>query len=219
MSFISVIMIKNLILASASPRRKEILKKLNIPFAVIPADIDESIHLNESPIQYVERLAIEKCQKISASYPESFVIGSDLTCDIDGIAIGKAKDRDQAKQFLTNFSGRKHFGRCGYAITQGTIILASGVATSIVTFKKINSLLLENYLDSNQWQGLGGAYGVQNDGRKLLEAFQGSYYDILGLPIYHIIDTLVTFGFTISSETIERLREDDSKFLSTLSLS
>jgi septum formation protein len=206
----------NIILASSSPRRKEILEKLNIPFAIIPADIDESTRSNETPFQYVERLAIEKAQKVSTTYPESFVIGSDLTCDIDGRAIGKATNRDEAKLFLTDFSGKTHFGRCGYAITKGSLILASGVATSIVTFKQIDSQQLEDYLDSNQWQGLGGAYGIQNDGKNLLQGFQGSYYDILGLPIYHIIETLITFGFSISPETINSIREEDLKFLSTL---
>ncbi len=199
-----------IILASASPRRKQILEKLNIPFTIEPADIDESVIEEETPCHYVERLAIEKAQKISTLYPEAFVIGSDLTCDLDGVSIGKAKDAAMAREMLKNFSGREHYGRCGWAVVKGSCVLASGVATTFVSFKDLDEEQINKYLDSKQWLGLAGAYGVQNDGAKFIKLFKGSYYDILGLPIYHVASALMSFGVGITRGDIENIRRTDS---------
>lgn len=205
-----------LILASASPRRKIILEKLQIPFSIIPADIDESTRLDETPSQYVERLSIEKALKISILYPKALVIGSDLTCDLDGKAIGKAVDNEDAKLILTTFSNRSHFGRCGWAILKESTILASGVASTIVTFKKILQNQITEYINSGRTEGLAGAYGIQDIGKLFLKDFRGSYYDILGLPIYLIAETLITFGFKINPKIIIEIRKEDQRFISNL---
>jgi septum formation protein len=202
-----------IILASASPRRKDIFELLGIPFSIIPADIDESVRPTENPEAYVERLAREKAATAVSltqdQFPDAFVIGSDLTLDLDGIAIGKANDRDQALQFLKNFSGRTHFGRCGWAVMQGEQLLGSGVTTTIVEFKKLTSSEIASYLDSNEWTGLGGAYGVQNHGAAFIKTFRGSYYNILGLPVYEIAETLISYGVVIASANLALLREQD----------
>jgi septum formation protein len=202
-----------LILASASPRRKTILEKLKIPFTILPADIDESTRDGETPSQYVERLSIEKAQKISKQFPDAFVIGSDLTCDFDGKAIGKAIDNDDAKSMLTSFSNRSHFGRCGWAILKGSIVLASGVASTTVTFKKITQKQISEYIDSGRTEGLAGAYGIQDIGKSFLDDFCGSYYDILGLPIYLIAEFLISYGFEIDIDVLSKIREEEKIFL------
>ena len=205
-----------LILASASPRRKVILEKLQIPFSIIPADIDESTRDNETPSQYVERLSIEKAQKISMQFPEAFVIGSDLTCDFDGKSIGKAIDNDDAKLMLTSFSNRSHFGRCGWAVLKGSTILASGVASTIVTFKNISQKQISEYVDSGRTEGLAGAYGIQDIGKLFLKDFHGSYFDILGLPIYSIAETLNNFGFKIDPKVVIKIKKEDQRLISNL---
>lgn len=209
-------MITKLILASSSPRRKEILEKLAVPFLVVPADIDESTRPDESPCLYVERLAQEKAQKVALQFPNAFVIGSDLTCDLDSQSVGKAKNSLEAGTMLANFSGKTHFGRCGYAVIKGSMVLGRGVATTVVNFKKLSTKQIADYLDSNQWVGLAGAYGVQNNGKNFLSSFQGSYYDILGLPIYQIAEILITYGFKISPDKIALLRQDDKNTLESL---
>lgn len=198
-----------IILASASPRRREILEKLNIPFSIIPADIDESVIANETPSRYVERLAIEKAQKISAMHPEAYVIGSDLTCDLDGVSVGKAKDANIAKDMLKAFSARSHYGRCGWAVIKDSCVLASGVATTMISFHELSDKQINGYIASKQWIGLAGAYGVQNDAIKFVKSFRGSYYDILGLPIYHIASTLESYKVSVSMKSIEQLRKED----------
>jgi septum formation protein len=200
---------QQIILASASPRRKEILEKLKIPFSIIPADIDESIKENESPYEYVERLAIEKAQIIATQYPDAFVIGSDLTCELDGASIGKAENKLMAKNIISNFSGKTHFGRCGWAVIKGSTVLASGVATTIITFNILSDKQIDEYISSNQWVGFAGAYAIQIVGKKFIKSFNGSFYDILGLPIYHIASTLRSFGIAISNDTIEQIQKED----------
>jgi len=207
---------QKLILASSSPRRKEILLKLNIPFTIIPADIDESINLNELPINYVERLSIEKAKKVANLYPNAFVIGSDFTCDLENNSIAKAQNNEEARVILRNFSGKTHFGRCGYAIVKGNILLGSGVASSIVEFKELTDNQIENYVKSLQWKGLAGAYGIQNDAKEFLANFTGSYFDLVGLPIYHIASTLKAFGFDITSKTLDSIKDEEGIILSQI---
>lgn len=84
-----------------------------------------------------------------------------------------------------------------------------GVSTTIITFSILSDKQIDEYISSDEWVGLAGAYGVQNNGIKLLKSFNGSFYDILGLPIYHIASTLELFGIAISSNTIEQIQKED----------
>jgi septum formation protein len=186
-----------LILASSSPRRKEILTMLGIPFEIMPADIDESVQPGENPTDYVERLAVEKALKVSLQFPDAYVIGSDLSIDVDGVAMGKAPDRAVASEMLHKLSGRSHFGRASFAILQGKTILARGVSTTTISFNELQETEIETYLDSKEWLGLAGAYGVQGSASKFVTKFIGSYFDILGLPIYHLGSALSSLGFEL----------------------
>jgi septum formation protein len=194
-----------LLLASASPRRKEILGMLGIDFEIVPADIDESIIQDENPRDYVHRLSIEKALKVSKTSKDCIVIGSDLTIDLDGESIAKAETRLEATDFLQKLSGRTHQTHCGFAITQDNRILSSGVASTFMTFKKLTDSQIASYVESNEWVGLAGAYGVQGGAAKFVEKFEGSYFDILGLPIYEIVGNLFKFNLSIIPEHIQNL--------------
>lgn len=188
-----------LILASASPRRKEILSMLNLIFETVPADIDESLREDETPTEYVHRLSIEKAMKIAALYPQATVIGSDLTIDLDNISYAKAENPQAAKRMLGNFSNKTHYTRCGFAVIHENILVSSGIASTQITFRDITESELADYVKSEEWRGLAGAYGVQGSAAEFVKDFRGSYFDILGMPIYEIGAVLMKLGYKVSS--------------------
>lgn len=200
-----------LILASASPRRKDILSMLELPFEIKPADVDESVLENENPTSYVLRLAIGKAQKISQDFPGATVIGSDLTIDLDGVSYAKAENRQEAREMLTTFLGRTHNTRCGFCVIHRGEVMSSGVTSTQITFKELSEGELSEYTESGEWQGLAGAYGVQGRAAEFVENFVGSYYDILGLPIYEITATLIKLGYEISESKLQEISISDKK--------
>lgn len=199
----------NLILASASPRRKEILSMLDIPFEIIPADIDENVLANESPIDYVHRLSIEKAKKVADIHPKATVIGSDLTVDFRNDSYAKAENADEAKSMLKKFSGNTHYTRCGFAVIHRGILISSGIASTKITFRKIPEDELNVYVDTEEWRGKAGAYGVQGAAAKFVQDFNGSYFDILGLPIYEIGVVLIKLGYKSSNSVFEEIQIKD----------
>ncbi|MEI7579414.1 MAG: nucleoside triphosphate pyrophosphatase [bacterium] len=200
-----------LILASSSPRRKEILSMLGLEFATIPADIDESIKENEQPESYVLRLAKEKALKVAIDYSDAIVIGSDLTIDLAGKTFGKAQNPEMAKQFLENYSGKSHYTHCGFAIVINNKVISSGVANTTITFKDLTAEEITNYVSDKEWLGLAGSYGVQGTAAKFITKFQGSYFDILGLPIYEIAGVLIKLGMKFELSKLDEMRKMDSE--------
>lgn len=169
------------ILASRSPRRIELLGQLGVELEVVPADIDETPHVNEMPARYVERLAREKAGVIAASR-EGIVLGADTTIDIDNEILGQPVDDHDAAGMLRRLSGRTHRVHTGVAvIIEGTV--RSTVTTTLVTFVPVTDELLNWYLDTKEWQGKAGAYAIQGLGATLVEGIRGSYSNVVGLPL------------------------------------
>lgn len=205
-----------LYLASSSPRRIRILSKLNLPFEQITPDIDESVKPTESPYQYVQRLAEEKGAKalsiITAtgkSILDSIVIAGDVTVDIDGIALGKAETDSEAAQMLARLSGKTHYIRDGYSIFANGMLFASGVNSAAVTFKHLSQAEIENYVGKLEWKGKAGAYAFQESAGELIAHVSGSYFDILGLPIFNVANILKALGFEIPQQLISQIWEED----------
>jgi septum formation protein len=182
---------------------------LDIPYSAIPADIDESTKPDETPTAYVARLSVEKAQKVANDNPGAYVIGSDLTVDLNGRAIQKAGNPDEAYTMLKNFSGTTHQTHCGYAIIHNDEVLSCGVLSTVIGFKEITSEEIKEYVDSNEWRGLAGAYGVQGAAAKFVKSFSGSYFDILGLPIYEIAFALIKYGFPVDLAKIGEILQKD----------
>lgn len=200
-----------LILASSSPRRKEILSMLDIPFKIAPADIDEGFRENETPIEYVHRLSIEKAMKIADLQPQATVIGSDLTIDFEDTSYAKAESPDEARNMLTKFSGNAHYTRCGFAVIHNGMLVSSGVASTEITFREVPENELNEYIDSEEWKGLAGAYGVQGAAAKFVKDFKGSYFDILGMPVYEIGGVLLKLGYKISESEFAKVLKRDQE--------
>ncbi len=195
-----------LILASTSPRRKQILEMLGVEFEVRAVDVDESIVAGESPYDYVHRLAIAKAQAGAAegaagSLPgqntQEIIIGGDVTIDRDGIALAKAESPAEARQMLHSLSGKTHIGRDAFAVCiassgQATQLYASGVASTFVTFRELSEEDVEDYIASGEWEGKAGAYAVQGKAAGFVTDIKGSFFDILGLPIYAVAAALIS---------------------------
>ncbi|SEG18705.1 septum formation protein [Bryocella elongata] len=173
-----------LILASGSPRRRELLGQAGYEFTVKAADIDESIRAGEEPEEYVRRLALEKAKGVAAGAPEATVIGSDTTVVLDGEILGKPADVTEAAGMLERLSGRVHQVHTGVAVVvQGGARAVSHVETTHVTFNLIPTAELERYLATGDSLDKAGAYGIQGYAARWIPRIDGCYFNVMGLPV------------------------------------
>lgn len=180
-----------LILASASPRRIDLLKQVGIvPDAVIPADIDETELKGESPRAMVLRLARGKAEAIAAQNKGAFIIAADTTVAIGSRILGKAADAAEARVFLEKLSGRTHHVYGGIAVVTPAGKLVSRVVDTSVKFKRLTKSEIDNYVDSGEWDGKAGAYGIQGKAAAFVADIRGSYTNIVGLSLYDIMNIL-----------------------------
>lgn len=171
------------ILASASPRRVELLKQFHIPFDIIPSDIHESVRDFETPKQIVMGLALEKALSVSKVNSEALVIASDTIVYCESV-LGKPKSRDEAKQMLTLLSGKTHEVYTGLALVheESNRKIVDYTCTK-VTFCSLTESEIESYLDTGEAYDKAGAYGIQGFGALLVSEIQGDYYNVMGLPL------------------------------------
>lgn len=183
-----------LILASQSPRRKELLTQLGYRFVCSPADIDESVHANESPAQYVTRLAIEKATHIAKTVtPSDLVLGSDTSVVKNNHILGKPKDLSESIEMLSSLSGRTHQVLTAIAVAKGEAIESLLVETE-VTFKVLTKTEMINYWQTNEPQDKAGSYGIQGIGGQFITQIKGSYSAVVGLPLYETAQLLTKMG-------------------------
>jgi septum formation protein len=171
------------ILASASPRRRELLTLIGVPHEVRPADIDETHRPGEQPREYAERLAREKACAIDALDALDVVtIGSDTIVVVDGDILGKPRDRAHAAEMLRRLSGRSHVVMTGVAVRWNGRI-ASGVEQVGVTFRSLRPDEIERYIDTGEPMDKAGAYGIQGYGATIVERVDGDYFAVMGLAL------------------------------------
>lgn len=172
------------ILASESPRRIHLLKKIFKSFSVIPSGLDESQFLEENPVQYALKAAEAKARAVSEDYPDALVIAADTVVTIDGLILGKPKDRNEARNMLQTLSGRTHQVITAIVLYQkDQDRLLSDFETSQVTFKPLTAEDIETYLDRNTYGDKAGAYAIQEVREKFLERLEGDYHNVVGLPL------------------------------------
>ncbi|MBB5065135.1 nucleoside triphosphate pyrophosphatase [Granulicella mallensis] len=188
-----------LILASASPRRRELLAQAGFTFEVRAADIDESRHAGELPKDYVRRLALEKAQAIAARNPGAVVLGADTTVVLEGEVLNKPADRADAERMLRLLSGRTHQVHTGLAVV-GALGHQSHVETTDVVFRVIAEDELAAYLASGDPMDKAGAYGIQGYAARWIPRIEGDYFNVVGLPLAAVVRLLGT----VSSEYGER---------------
>jgi septum formation protein len=172
------------VLASASPRRRELLRLVGIEHTVIPADIDETRPPGEAPAVYAERLAREKAGAIVRD--DAVVIGSDTIVVVDGDVLGKPRDREQAVAMLRRLSGRAHVVMTGVAVAwRGRI--SSGVEEVGVTFRALDDDEIRRYVETGEPMDKAGAYGIQGFGATIVDRVDGDYFAVMGLPLNRLV--------------------------------
>lgn len=202
-------MSNNIILASTSPRRKAILELLGIDFKVVSMEVDESIIPDEKPYDYVHRLALAKAKSVADTSGEAIIIGGDVTIDVDDKALAKAESQEEAKIMLKSLSGRTHAVRDAFAVFVNGEEYASGVVSSFVTFQALSDGEIDSYLSSGEWEGKAGAYAIQGQAAKFITDIKGSYFDILGLPIYAVAASLISLGIDGIANKLENIHKQD----------
>ncbi len=172
------------VLASASPRRRELLRLVGIEHTVIPADIDEARPPGEAPAVYAERLAREKAGAIDRE--DAVVIGSDTIVVVDGDVLGKPRDREQAVAMLRRLSGRAHVVMTGVAVAwRGR--MSSGVEEVGVTFRALSDDEIRRYVETGEPMDKAGAYGIQGFGATIVDRVDGDYFAVMGLPLNRLV--------------------------------
>jgi septum formation protein len=184
----------SLVLASQSPRRAELLGKLGLAFDVRPADIDESYIDHEMPADHAERLAREKALTIALGDPDAVVIGSDTIVVLGSDVLGKPRDSDEAVQMLLRLSGREHEVYTGVAVAHGGRV-ESELERVRVRFRQLDRSDCEAYVATGEPMDKAGAYGIQGFGSALVEAVDGDYFAVMGLPVVRTLKLLERFGW------------------------
>lgn len=185
-----------LILGSASPRRRELLAQLGIvPDAILPPDIDETPRKAELPRPYCARIAAEKAAAVAAG-PEDVVLCADTTVALGRRILGKPADAGEAAAFLLALGGRRHQVVTAVAVRRGDRVRVREVV-SAVKMKRLSDAELNAYLDSGEWQGKAGGYGIQGLASAFIPWTSGSFTGIVGLPLAETAAMLATAGYPL----------------------
>jgi septum formation protein len=180
-----------LVLASASPRRAELLRAAGIPFATLPVDIDESALPNERPEAHVRRLAEQKARAASAQRQDAIVLAADTVVVVDDRMLGKPQDAEDAARMLRLLSAREHQVLTGVCLIAGTAVVE--VAYSQVWFSSLTDQEIAWYVASGEPMDKAGAYAIQGLASRFVERIDGSYSNVVGLPValvYRLLSTV-----------------------------
>jgi septum formation protein len=187
-----------LVLASASPRRRDLLCQVGItPTAVDPADIDEAPRRDEIPAQLALRLARAKADLVAERHVGTLVLAADTVVALGRRALPKAETAAEAMVCLERLSGRRHRVSTGVAITAADGRRASRLVTTVVTFKRLTRVEIAGYLASNEWRGKAGGYAIQGLAGAFVLGINGSYSNVVGLPLAETVALLVGLGYPV----------------------
>lgn len=185
-----------LILASASPRRLELLAQVGIvPDRVLPAEIDETPLKDELPRALAVRLAVEKASAAAQSQQKAYTVAADTVVACGRRILGKAEDAAEARRFLELLSGRRHRVIGGIALCAPDGRIVSRAVETIVQFKKLSAAEIDGYLASGEWQGKAGAYAIQGRAAAFVKFIRGSYSNVVGLSLYDTMQMLKGVGY------------------------
>ena len=184
-----------LILASKSPRRKELLEQAGLIVTVVPSRVDEDGIKFTAPENLVKTLAEAKARDVAGAYPESWVIGADTIVLIDGEILGKPDSTETARQMIQQLNGQTHEVFTGYAIfCEAMKTCISGVEKTDVHFKNLSQQEIEWYIQTDEPYDKAGAYAIQGLGSFLVKRICGSYTNVVGLPVCEVLEHLLKRG-------------------------
>ena len=178
-----------IILASSSPRRKELFEKYHLNYSVDFVDHDEVLDENLTLFKRLENIAIQKAKPLQEKYPHHTIVAADTMVTFNQEMLGKPKDRSDAKRMLQMLSGHKQTVITGVCVIKDQHIASFSDATDIL-FKKLSEEEIENYLDTNEWEGKAGAYAIQGKASQFVENIDGDLENVIGLPMYKLLNYL-----------------------------
>ncbi|MEO6772054.1 MAG: nucleoside triphosphate pyrophosphatase [Kofleriaceae bacterium] len=181
-----------LILASASPRRRELLERVGVEIEVVPAGVDETPHAGEDPLAYVARIAAAKAATIAVQHPGRWVLAADTTVTIDGAILGKAETGGEATAMLRQLAGRTHQVITGFAVAGPRALVET--VTSDVDVIALGDGTIAEYVASGEWRGKAGAYAIQGIAAAFVRGVRGSVTNIIGLPLAEVLEALRALG-------------------------
>lgn len=181
------------ILASASPRRRELLALVGIAHDVRPADIDESLKPGETSVAHAERLARAKAHAVAEREPDAVVIAADTIVVVDGDILGKPRGVEEAAAMLRRLSARAHTVCTAMAVARGART-ESAVETVTVTFRALTGEEIDQYISTGEPLDKAGAYGIQGYGATIVERVEGDYFSVMGLGLRRLVELLARVG-------------------------
>ena len=181
------------VLASGSPRRRQLLNLIGIAHEVRPPNIDETMRPRETPRRHAERLAREKASAIAKRDPDLITIGADTIVVINRKVLGKPRDKEDAARMLALLSGREHVVTTAVAVSRGRK-LRSAVEEVRVRFRRLRDDEIEAYIATGEPMDKAGAYGIQGYGATIVERIEGDYFAVMGLPIVRLVGLLRDVG-------------------------
>ncbi|MEE8499057.1 MAG: Maf family nucleotide pyrophosphatase [Kiloniellales bacterium] len=187
-----------LVLASASPRRLELLRQVGIePAAVAPAQIDETPKRRELPAQYARRMAAEKAAAMVPDHANAFVLAADTVVALGRRILPKADDEATARDCLEMLSGRRHRVLGGLTVIAPDGRRANRLVTTVVSFKRLLPREIDAYLASGEWRGKAGGYAIQGRAAAFVPRINGSYSNVVGLPLAEAVALLAGLGYPL----------------------
>ena len=176
-----------LVLASGSPRRQQLLAWLGVSYDVLPAEVDERPLPGEAAVDLVLRLAHAKAAAVVARRPSDWVLAADTIVEVDGVMLGKPARAGDAARMLAQLAGREHRVATGFALVQpGGAVHAANVVLTRVRFRRLDARAIERYVASREGDDKAGAYAVQGLGAGLIERIDGSFTNVIGLPLIEV---------------------------------
>lgn len=186
---------RKIILVSGSPRRKELLKIMGWDFEVVSSDIEEVSH-HLSPSKYAEEIAKKKLiqYRDQSIFKQSWAIAADTIVVLDEKILGKPKDREEAEAFLRSLSGNTHQVITAYVIAWDGVVLRERSVCTKVTFDHLDAATLHRYLETQEYQGKAGAYGIQGTAMTFIKSIEGSLTNVIGLPTAELKSDMSELG-------------------------
>ncbi|MBI4089191.1 MAG: septum formation protein Maf [Candidatus Levybacteria bacterium] len=188
---------KTIVLASKSPRRKALLEKIGLKFIIYPSNYKEA-NISLPPEKYVKHLSLQKAKVVGKKFKNALIIAADTIVVIDSEIIGKPKDLEDAKRILKKLSGKMHFVYTGFTIFDTDSQRSKTKSSkSKVYFKNLSSREIESYVKSGKPFDKAGGYAIQEKAGIFIRKVEGDFFNIVGLPIYSLVNELKKFGFDI----------------------
>lgn len=189
---------RTIVLASASPRRRELLEKIGLKFSVDPSDYPENLRSDLNPEGLVKSISLGKALQVSLKYPNALIIAADTFGMFEGKILGKPHTADEALKMLSALNGKSHIVITGYTILDSaTQKMVTHTEETRVYFKKLSAEEINRYVKTGEPLDKAGAYAIQGLGAVIVEKIVGDYYNVMGLPLCSLVESLKDFGITV----------------------